>query len=823
MPKKSVVLKSIELFGFKSFASRTKIEFGEGLVAIIGPNGSGKSNIADAIKWVFGEQKTKTLRTDKTEDLIYHGGDSKSRSSMAEVVITLDNSNGKIPLDFNEVEIGRRLYRDGESSYLLNGRKISLMKIQEILSSVGFGVGSYSVIGQGMIEKLILSSGVERKKLFEEASGIRQYEIKLGQTNKRLVSVQQNLVQIDELIKELKPQQQSLERQAGLLARKIALLDQIDSFRLAYVLDEASVISDQIIQLELEEKELRSTIDSLQQEIEALESTKPTISKANDQLDATAIDKKLRSLESKRITLENEIAQKRMQLQQLIASNDNKLELQRIGLEIEQCKKGITGHLLQQKNLQKKIDATNQAVAKVDGKIKIQTQDLDRTKKLLKGSQKTEYLRHCLGLIDVLQESMRSKRPTQDINIVFYKLRRMLRHSINDNSAELALKVGKIQNSISTLLDEREVLTDSQTNEIIKLRALELDSASLNQRLQALQKSKAKLSDNKNTAQSSAIATLKTKLAGLEQSSEALNGEIESQRQLLIDIAAQNDSQQSAEYYTAHEKLNGELILSKQKLELMLEQKSQLNLKLAGTEALKKQWFPKGHRHIKRHNGAVHLTDIDGLNAQLSVLEEINPTVEKSAKEADERMSFLENQRQDLLKSLHDLERISASIEGKINSVFERGFERINKYFAQTFTTLFEGGRAELKLSHQDDDYGIDIVVQLPNKKQQNLSSLSGGEKSLASMALLSAILLSNPAPFVVLDEVDAALDESNTKKFAEAIADITKHSQVLVITHNHDTMSVADELIGVTTSGQNDSHILRARLDNLPTKIPVR
>ena len=111
-----VTLRSLELAGFKSFAKRTKLEFGEGLVAIVGPNGSGKSNVVDAIRWVFGEQKNKSLRTDRAEELIYHGGDSKAQASMAEVVITLDNSSGRIPVELNEIEITRRLYRSGESN-----------------------------------------------------------------------------------------------------------------------------------------------------------------------------------------------------------------------------------------------------------------------------------------------------------------------------------------------------------------------------------------------------------------------------------------------------------------------------------------------------------------------------------------------------------------------------------------------------------------------------------------------------------------------------------------------------------------------------------
>ncbi len=152
-----------------------------------------------------------------------------------------------------------------------------------------------------------------------------------------------------------------------------------------------------------------------------------------------------------------------------------------------------------------------------------------------------------------------------------------------------------------------------------------------------------------------------------------------------------------------------------------------------------------------------------------------------------------------------------------MRKVFEKSFSKINTNFSRSFTKLFGGGDANLKLDTQKEGYGIEIEVRLPAKKSQNLSSLSGGEKALASVALLAAILQTNPSPFVVLDEVDAALDEANTLKFASIIAEITKHSQVLVITHNHDTMAAASELLGVTTTGNNDSHIIRVKLDSLP------
>ena len=228
-----------------------------------------------------------------------------------------------------------------------------------------------------------------------------------------------------------------------------------------------------------------------------------------------------------------------------------------------------------------------------------------------------------------------------------------------------------------------------------------------------------------------------------------------------------------------------------------------------------------GTKGVAPTNRKVDISEIESLSAQLSMLQEIDPEVQKGAHEAQERMGYLKSQKVDLEKAVADLESLMENTSKKMQVSFKKGFDKINNNFSKSFISLFGGGNAELALKEHAEGFGIEIIVQLPNKKLQPISILSGGEKALASVSLLSAILSSNPSPFVVLDEVDAALDEQNTKKFASVISDITKHSQVLVITHNHETMSSASELLGVTTSGNNDSHIIRVRLDNLASVSP--
>ncbi len=207
-------LKHLELHGFKSFAARVGFVFPTGITAIVGPNGSGKSNLADAVRWALGEQSFSVLRAKKTEDLIFAGGEGRARSGMAEVYLTLDNSDGFFPIEFSEVTIGRRAYRDGENEYLLNGSKVRLRDITELLAQTGLARRTYTVIGQGLIDQALSLRAEERRALFEEAAGISLYQQKREDALRRLDETQRNLERVKDILAEIGPRVRQLDRQA---------------------------------------------------------------------------------------------------------------------------------------------------------------------------------------------------------------------------------------------------------------------------------------------------------------------------------------------------------------------------------------------------------------------------------------------------------------------------------------------------------------------------------------------------------------------------------------------------------------------------------
>jgi chromosome segregation protein len=207
-------LKSLELHGYKSFATRTLFHFDAGITAIVGPNGSGKSNVADAIRWVLGEQSYTTLRGKKTEDMIFSGSDGRARLGMASATLVFDNSDGWLPLDFAEVTITRRAFRDGQNEYLLNGNRVRLRDINELLAASGLGRRTYTHVGQGMVDAALSLRSEERRALFEEAAGITLHHAKRAETIARLDATQDNLLRLHDIVSEIEPRLRYLERQA---------------------------------------------------------------------------------------------------------------------------------------------------------------------------------------------------------------------------------------------------------------------------------------------------------------------------------------------------------------------------------------------------------------------------------------------------------------------------------------------------------------------------------------------------------------------------------------------------------------------------------
>ena len=207
-------LKSIEMYGFKSFANKIVFDFHNGITGIVGPNGSGKSNVSDAVRWVLGEQSAKQLRGASMQDVIFAGTENRKPLSYAYVAITMDNSDHLLPIDYEEVTIARRVYRSGESEYLLNGAPCRLKDVNELFYDTGIGKEGYSIIGQGQIERILSGKPEERRELFDEAVGIVKFKKRKAATVKELEHERENLVRVNDILSELERQVEPLQQQS---------------------------------------------------------------------------------------------------------------------------------------------------------------------------------------------------------------------------------------------------------------------------------------------------------------------------------------------------------------------------------------------------------------------------------------------------------------------------------------------------------------------------------------------------------------------------------------------------------------------------------
>jgi len=208
-------LKQLSVHGFKSFSDKVKLEFNKGITAVVGPNGSGKSNVSDAVRWVLGEQKAKSLRGDKMEDVIFAGTETRKALGFAEVAITIDNQDQKMPIDYTEVTVTRRVYRSGESEYQINGTNCRLKDIHELFMDTGVGREGYSIVGQGRIDELLSAKADDRRRIFEEAAGIVKYKVRKNEAIIKLEKEQQNLTRVEDIIAELEGQIDGLEKQSN--------------------------------------------------------------------------------------------------------------------------------------------------------------------------------------------------------------------------------------------------------------------------------------------------------------------------------------------------------------------------------------------------------------------------------------------------------------------------------------------------------------------------------------------------------------------------------------------------------------------------------
>jgi chromosome segregation protein len=875
-------LEKLQINGFKSFAQNLELSFVRGITAIVGPNGSGKSNIADAVRWVLGEQSMKTIRGKKSVDVIFAGSDKKARLGMAEVSLYFNNEDLSAPIDYSELAITRRFYRSGEGEYLINSAKSRLSDIQLLMAKANVGHRTYSVIGQGQIDAVLVASPIERKDFFDEATGVKQYQMKRDQALRKLEHAYENMKQGKLMINEIDPHLKMLTRQVRRLEQK-----------------------------ELVEKELKGYQSYLYYK------------KWHEcSLAQTELTKQLGLLDQQLVVKTKEVKNLSEQLKNEGLSASREDEYAKLQNEYERLQKVRQEYLRQLAVFEGQKDLK---FAQVNGHDAVwATRRLQEITTKLGEAQ--ENLRGLIDNLKVYQTALIEKQTSQtkiinefellEKKMVDYQGDHAVLANTRNNINKIIAEIKKYKNlwkqqSNLTVTEVLEILSTWEENlhllitEIIESadkKSLDETISSLKGELQRVSFSRDNLVNEISELQVD-IKVGQANVGHAEQRMQELQSE-QQQLQHMVAVVGNTENMSIAEKtvqkelqviveqiesvnirlkdFNRDEQQKKEKLLAKQvELQSCQQQAQNLQQQLGELTARKARYDTKEedlalevHRELGEYltffidkwrievptlaeaiTEEEILTRIEQLKKRREMIGGIEPEAIVEYKNVKEKYDFLSGQINDLTSAMTKLKDTIAELDEIISKQFSENFKKIGELFNTYFRMLFNGGRAELVLQMSDDKkeeeseedpidqdidavslledefekeedelkqlyksksfiQGIDIKATPPGKKMKGISMLSGGERALTSIALICAMIANNPSPFVVLDEVDAALDEANSLRFAEIVSELSQQTQFVIITHNRATMEKANILYGVTMGADGVSNLLSVKFE---------
>ncbi|MDD7402855.1 MAG: chromosome segregation protein SMC [Butyribacter sp.] len=464
-------LKSLEVQGFKSFANKLVFEFHNGITAIVGPNGSGKSNVADAVRWVLGEQSAKQLRGAKMEDVIFAGTQMRKPLGYAYVAITISNEDHKLAVPYEEVKIARRVYRSGESEYLLNGASCRLKDIQELLFDTGIGKEGYSIIGQGQIDKILSGKPEERRELFDEAAGIVKYKKRKAAAQKNLEEEQQNMVRIEDILSELEKQVGPLKEQSEKAKEYLAYRDELRNLDINLFLSEYDRIHGEIT--DVEKKEEIASRDLTEATAE-FDKTKEEYLEVEGQLEKhnQSLEQKKELLSIDKISLSKSEAEIKVLQEQINAVRQNKEHNRE---QITSLEMRIATQESEKESYQEQKTKTDAVISDLEQQQAVKQSKIDEMTAEI--SSLEEKISRCN------QDMLVSLNENTDVKTDEQRIKTLLEQN-NIKKAELTKKVleNKTEASIlaETLEEQKSVLEDVSE----KIKAMDDNIAALRQSLQ---------------------------------------------------------------------------------------------------------------------------------------------------------------------------------------------------------------------------------------------------------------------------------------------------------------------------------------------------
>ncbi|MBS7183523.1 MAG: chromosome segregation protein SMC [Eubacterium sp.] len=462
-------LKSIEIHGFKSFANKINFQFHNGITGIVGPNGSGKSNVADAVRWVLGEQKTKQLRSSKMEDVIFAGTENRKPMGYAYVAITFDNSDHKLNIDYNEVTVSRRLFRSGESEYMINGTQVRLKDVNELFYDTGIGKEGYSIIGQGQIDRILSGKPEERRELFDEAAGIVKFKRRKNDALKKLDDQNQNLVRVTDILGELERQVVPLEKQCEKAKRYLLLKEDLKVNDVNMFLIEIDEIKNRLVQIDEKIKIASSDMQIANDEFEKIKSDYTKLEKIIEDIN-TSIETKKATLNETVLNIEKFEGQINVIKEQINSAKNNESYInQRIGSiteEIEQQNKELDNSQVEREENENKLNEivevqtkANNEIAEENDKIKLLEREIEENKaEIIELLNAKSIIKTKIQRCDTLLEQINIRKSQLNQKLIDFQSRKDGQESaikqFEEQLIEVNAEIDKVQSTLTEYKDD---------------------------------------------------------------------------------------------------------------------------------------------------------------------------------------------------------------------------------------------------------------------------------------------------------------------------------------------------------------------------------
>jgi chromosome segregation protein len=873
-----VHLRTLRIRGFKSFPEPLEIALEPGVAVVVGPNGSGKSNIADAVVWAAGSLTPSELRAEKPDDVLFAGGGDRKAAAHCEVELVFDNEDGSFAdLDFSEVSIARRLVRGAEGQYLVNKTPVRRTDLVELLSDVGLGAAMHSIVGQGKVEQVLASKPEDRRALVEEAAGLGKFKRRRHRAELKLARVAVQVERAKDVEEEVRKRLRPLALQATAAERADKLAVEIASLRARVAELDLEEAARRRSEIEGRRDDAGLARRGSQSRLEGLLADR---TRAEDELSDAAGRREsavaaLYRLQggSERLSLRNEtacalrdrLARELGALEPTAAGEtDSRRALERKAAECSSAARhAVTerDRLAEQARLvEERLRSIERVLAEQEGLPPAARALAERGARLALGALEIEpgSERAVAAALRSRASAVLAENPGAGLELLEYARTEGLGSLIVLAGAEpqelvrefpVVPKQELLGVSVPSVTPEgfgydparRELWFAGETAEAVLLqlearrRTIEAEVVDLERRaLEAVHV--ADETAKRAEASAAALGGLPVRpvaptidrelLIGIHARAERLASGLEAAQTAAARLDAPLRARVDAGALRAGE-LGDELrslgaaeVGLRQELEEATERVTAAEVELARLDAETREATRRLEASAAEPAEGDDRDDLaaraDRLELRRTALGQVNPLAREEYDAEKERLTDLQTQRQDLERSLEELERLRVELAETVERRFAETFASVAESFEEVAATLFPGGEGRLRLVEPDDEeaeHGIEVELRPAGKRITRLSLLSGGEKALGAISFLFALFLARPCAFYLLDEVEAALDDTNIARFVELLRRYSDRAQFVVVTHQKRTMEAADVLYGVTMGPDGVSQVVSRRL----------